>query len=162
VCFQCVLLTCGCEAWGCTDLLTNHIILCLLARKGSSDGRSNPARRQSHTSVTSEKSHATKPSTIAGIAEEGAQSRRKSGTSVTSEKSHASKASSVARDSAGAGVSAGSAHGSVTGEAVEMAVEGDNNAGKATQAGTGAQEGAKEEGHVKKVSEHYMCAYAAT
>jgi cobalamin biosynthesis Mg chelatase CobN len=155
-----VLLTCGCEAWGCTDLLTNHITLCLLARKGSSDGRSNPARRQSHTSVTSEKSHATKPSTVAGIAEEGAQNRRKSGTSVTSEKSHASKASSVARESAGAGVSAGSAHGSVTGEAVGIAVEGDNNAGKATEPGTGGQEGAKEEGHEEKVSGFQLCAHA--
>jgi hypothetical protein len=71
---------------------------------------------------------------------------------VTSEKSHASIASSAVRGSGGVG--AGSVPGSVVGEAVGTAVEGDNNLGKATEAGTGAQEGAKEEGHEKKVSAH--------
>jgi hypothetical protein len=129
------------------------------ARKGSSDGRSNPARRQSHTSVTSETSHTSRPSTVAGIAEEGAQNRRKSGTSVTSEKSHASKARSAARGSAGAG--AGSAPSGVAGEEMGTAVEGNKSAGEATEPGTGGQEGAKDETHDEKVSGDPICAHAS-
>jgi uncharacterized protein YcfJ len=79
---------------------------------------------------------------------------------VTSEKSHATKASSAARESGG--VSAGSVHGSVTGEAVGIAVEGDNNAEKATEPAAGAQEGVTHEEKVSAPSVWYVDTCAVT